>query len=71
MTSNRRGEIRERVQLLELAGPRDGEQPRDGKFSVGTACAEHDFPPLDGRPERPLSTVVRGFDALVLHERKE
>ena len=71
MTPNRRREIRERVELLELAGPGDGEQPCNGELSVSAACAEHDLSPLNGCAKRPFGDVVGGFDTLVLHEREE
>ena len=54
VTADRGGEIGERIQLLDLAGPRDREQPRHRELAVGAARAETDFSPLNRRPESPL-----------------
>ena len=65
------GQVDERVELLELAGARDGEQALDGAFAGLTSCPEHDFPPLHGRSQCALGGIVRGRHAVVIHEREE
>ena len=40
-------------------------------LAVETPRAEHDLPPLHGRAKRAFGSVVRRFDALLVHEGKE
>lgn len=47
VTPNRGGEIDQRIELLHVAGPRDGEEARDGELSGRATIAERDLPPLD------------------------
>ena len=71
VTADRGGEIGECIQLLDLAGPGDREQPRHRALAVGAARAKIDFAPLNRRPESPLGRVIRWLDAFVLHEGEE
>ena len=68
---DRGSEISKRVQLLQLAGARDRQQSGHGDFAVETPRAEHDLPPLHGRAKRAFGSVVRRFDALLVHEVKK
>ena len=64
-------QIDERVDVLQLARASHGEQTLHGAFSVVTAIAEHDFAPLDGRPERALGGIVRRRHAGLVDECEE
>jgi hypothetical protein len=57
-------QVHERVELLELTGPRDCQQTFDGAFPLVAPRPEHD-------PEGSLGRIVGGFDARLVHERKE
>ena len=59
--------------LLESAGTRAGdcEQSGNGALALGTPIAEHDLPPLHGRPEGSFGHVVGGCDRLFMHEGEE
>ena len=48
MSANGSGQIDEDVELLKLTGACDGQKPRDGAFTILTAIAKADFPPLNG-----------------------
>ena len=61
MRANRGREVGERTQLLHLAGTCARQQAGDGDLAGGAAIAEHDFPPLDGGPQRAFGAVVRGL----------
>ena len=65
------GQVRERVNLLQLTRPGDGQEAFDGTFTVRAARAEHDFAPLNGGPERALGGIVSRLDALLVHEGEE
>ena len=43
---------------------------RAGALALGT-IAEHDLPPLHGRPEGSFGHVVGGCDRLFMHEAEE
>ena len=40
-------QVHERVELLELTGPRDRQQTFDGAFTLVASRPEHDLPPLN------------------------
>lgn len=71
MGGDRGGQIDERVELLELTGAGDCQQPFDGTLALVAPSAEHDFLPLNGRPEGSLGGVVGGRDAVLVHEGEE
>ena len=43
----------------------------NGALALGTPIAEHDLPPLHGRPEGSFGHVVGGCDRLFMHEGEE
>lgn len=60
----------ERVELLKLTGPRDGQQTFTGAFTMVASRPEHDLPPLNSRAEGSAEIVVRLNARLVHEERK-
>jgi len=54
MSSDGGRQVRERVELLKLARAHDGQHAFHGALTPFAACAEHDFPPLNGRAQGPL-----------------
>jgi hypothetical protein len=54
MSNNGSRQVRERVELLKLARAHDGQHAFHGALTLRAACAEHDFPPLNGRAQGPL-----------------
>ena len=71
MCDDRGGQEGERVDLAQLTRPGDRQEAFNGPFTVGAARAEHDLPPLHGRPEGALGGIVGGLDAVFVHEGKE
>src|SRR3989338_8336083 len=61
----------ERVEVLELTGSHNRQQTFDGALTLVASRPKHDLAPLDGRSERYLGGIVRGLDALLVHEGKE
>ena len=65
MSANGGGEIHEDVELLKLTRACDGQEARDGTFTVLTAIAKTDLPPLHGvaegalRPGMPRAGLCR------------
>ena len=64
-------QVRERIELLELTGPHNGQETFDGTFALFAPRPEHDFAPLNRRAEGSLSGIVRGRNALLVHEGEE
>ena len=56
------------MELLQLTRAGDCEQSGNGALALGTPIAEHDLPPLHGRPEGSFGHVVGGCDRLFMHE---
>ena len=59
------------MELLQLTRAGDCEQSGNGALALGTPIAEHDLPPLHGRPEGSFGHVVGGCDRLFMHEGEE
>lgn len=53
-------QVHQRVEVLELTGPHDGQQAFDGPLTFIAPSAKHDLPPLHGGSEGALGGVVRG-----------
>ena len=51
MGVNRCSPVVEHMELLQLTRAGDCEQSGNGALALGTPIAEHDLPPLHGRPE--------------------
>ena len=51
------------MELLQLTRAGDCEQSGNGALALGTPIAEHDLPPLHGRPEGSFGHVVVGATA--------
>lgn len=64
-------QVDERVDLLALTRTGHGERTLHGAFAVGTAIAEHDLPPLNGRSQRALGGIVRRRDGVLMDEGEE
>jgi hypothetical protein len=71
MTPNGGGQIRQRIELLHVAGLRDGEETGHGELAGRAAIAEGDLPPLYGTAQRAFGPIVGRFDAVVMHEDEE
>src|ERR1700730_18297036 len=71
MRDDRGRQIGEGTQLLHLAGARNREQASDGEFALSAAIPEHNLPPLDGRPQCTLRSVVGRLDAVLTNKDKE
>ena len=59
------------MELLQLTRAGNCEQSGNGALALGTPIAEHDLPPLHGRPEGSFGHVVGGCDRLFMHEGEE
>ena len=71
MGVNRCSQVGEHMELLQLTRAGDCEQSGNGALALGTPIAEHDLPPLHGRPEGSFGHVVGGCDRLFMHEGEE
>src|SRR5260370_22031891 len=71
MSANRGGQVDEDVELLQLAGARDGEQPLHSPFALVATRAKTGLPPLHWRSQCSLGHVVRGLDPLLMGEGEE
>lgn len=71
MRGDRGRQVDQCVEVLELTGSGDRQQPFDGAFALITPRAQHDLPPHHGGPERALGDVVRRLDTVLVHEGEE
>ena len=71
MGVNRCSQVGDHMELLQLTRAGDCEQSGNGALALGTPIAEHDLPPLHGRPEGSFGHVVGGCDRLFMHEGEE
>ena len=71
MRTDRSGQVDERVDLLQLTRPRDGQEAFDSTFPIIAAGTKHDLSPLHGSPERALGGVIRRLDPVLMHEGEE
>src|SRR5712671_4980882 len=71
MTANGCRQIYKDIELLKLTSACDGQEARDGEFTVLAAIAEADLAPLNGVAQGTFRHIVRRLDSLLVHERKE
>jgi hypothetical protein len=71
MRSDRGGEVRQRIEFLELTRPHNRQEALDGALAIVAPRAEHDFSPLHRSSKGAFGGIVRGSNALLVHEGEE
>ena len=71
MTADGRRQIHKDIELLKLTGACDGQEARDGAFTVLAAIAKADLAPLHGVAQGPLRSSIGGVDPRHAHDRPQ